>query len=87
MFVNENALTLDPHNFKVLDELEASPDPDAGLYIRARSGKIVKAVIPKYCLAFQTGEGIFFMVLRVNISIGNSNCGQVESGASSRASQ
>jgi hypothetical protein len=87
MFVNENTITLDPFDFKVLDELEASPDPDAGLYIRARSGKIVKAVIPKYCLAFQTGEGICLMGLRVNISIGNSNCGKIESGASSRASE
>ena len=87
MFVNENTITLDPFDFKVLDELEASPDPDAGLYIRARSGKIVKAVIPKYCLAFQTGEGICLMGLRVNISIGNSNRGKIESSASSRASE
>jgi len=63
MFVNENDITFDPLNFKVLDELESSPDPDAGLYIRARSGNIVKAVIPKYCLAFQTGEGICPLVL------------------------
>jgi len=87
MFVDENTITLDPLSFKVLDELEASPDPDAGLYIRARSGKIVKALVPKYCLAFQTGEGIYLMVLRVNISIGNSHCRQVEGSASSRAGQ
>jgi len=58
MFVNESNATLDPLNFKILDELEASPDPDAGLYIRARSGEIVKVAIPKHCLAFQTGEGM-----------------------------
>jgi hypothetical protein len=57
MFVNEEGLNLDPLNFRTLPELEGSPDPDAGLYIRARSGKIVKVAIPKHCLAFQTGEG------------------------------
>jgi hypothetical protein len=57
MFVDERGVEMNPLDFKVLDELEASPDPDAGLYIRARSGKMVKAVIPKHCLAFQTGEG------------------------------
>ena len=87
MFVNENNMTLDPLNFKVLDELESLPDPDAGLYIRARSGRMVKTVIPKYCLAFQTGEGISPIFFPVKISIGNSNCGQVESSTPSRASQ
>ena len=58
MFVNESDTTLDPQNFKILDELETPPDPDSGLYIRARSGKIVKVAIPKHCLAFQTGEGM-----------------------------
>jgi hypothetical protein len=58
MFVNEAHLSFDPHNFELLDELEKSPDPDAGLYIRARSGKMVKVNIPKDCLAFQTGEGL-----------------------------
>ena len=57
MFVDETNVSLDPQKFTILDELESSPDPDAGLYIRARSGKIVKVVIPKHCLAFQTGEG------------------------------
>jgi hypothetical protein len=57
MFVDESNLNLDPVNFTVLNELERSPDPDAGLYIRARSGKIIKITIPKNCLAFQTGEG------------------------------
>jgi len=59
MFVDETNITLNPLEFKVLDELEASPDPEAGLYIRTRSGKIAKAVIPKHCLAFQTGEGLY----------------------------
>ena len=57
MFVNEERESLDPLHFKVLDELHTSPDPDAGLYIRARSGRIVKTIIPKHCLAFQTGQG------------------------------
>jgi hypothetical protein len=57
MFVNETNVVLDPQHFTILDELESSPDPDAGLYIRTRSGKMVKVTIPKHCLAFQTGEG------------------------------
>jgi isopenicillin N synthase-like dioxygenase len=57
MFVDESGVDLNPHHFKILEELETSPDPNAGLYIRARSGKMVKVAIPKYCLAFQTGEG------------------------------
>ena len=31
------------------------PDPAAGLYIRARSGAVVRAAIPPACLAFQLG--------------------------------
>jgi len=58
MFVNEKGCSLDPSRFKVLEELEVSPDPMAGLYIRARSGKMVKVTIPKDCLAFQTGEAL-----------------------------
>lgn len=57
MFVNEKDCSLDPLQFRCLEELDASPDPDAGLYIRARSGQMVKVIIPKNCLAFQTGEG------------------------------
>jgi hypothetical protein len=57
MFVKESGNELDPLRFRQLEELESSPDPDAGLYIRARSGRIVKVAIPKNCLAFQTGEG------------------------------
>jgi hypothetical protein len=57
MFVDETNVSLDPKDFTILDELESSPDPNAGLYIRARSGKMVKVAIPKHCLAFQTGQG------------------------------
>lgn len=39
-------------------ELEKSPDPRAGLYIRDRSGRSVKVAIPADCLAFQTGEAL-----------------------------
>lgn len=41
-----------------LPELPQSPDPAAGLYIRSRTGQIVKVNIPKDCLAFQTGEAL-----------------------------
>ncbi|GAM38119.1 hypothetical protein TCE0_033r08607 [Talaromyces pinophilus] len=41
-----------------LPELPSSPDPKAGLYIRSRTGDIVKVNIPKDCLAFQTGEAL-----------------------------
>ena len=43
---------------KDLSELPQSPDPAAGLYIRSRTGEIVKVNIPKDCLAFQTGEAL-----------------------------
>jgi isopenicillin N synthase-like dioxygenase len=39
-----------------LPELLSSPDPEAGLYILSRTGKIVHVSIPKDCIAFQTGE-------------------------------
>ena len=57
MFVDEMKVILDPLNFRVLDELSTPPDPQSGLYIRGRSGNIVKVSIPRHCLAFQTGEG------------------------------
>lgn len=63
MFVDENNIIFDPLNFRILDELEASPDPHAGLYVRARSGKIAKVSFPKHCLAFQTGEGPRIQIL------------------------
>jgi len=39
-----------------LQELAASPDPEAGLYIKSRTGETVQVKIPRDCLAFQTGE-------------------------------
>ncbi|KAF2401810.1 Clavaminate synthase-like protein [Trichodelitschia bisporula] len=44
--------------FAPLPELDGSPDPKAGLYIRSRSGETVKVGLPKDCLAFQTGEAL-----------------------------
>jgi len=65
MFVRETGVELDPLQFRILDELDSPPDPDAGLYIRTRSGRIIKVAIPKNCLAFQTGEGIGFSTLLI----------------------
>ncbi|XP_004348108.2 hypothetical protein CAOG_04283 [Capsaspora owczarzaki ATCC 30864] len=45
------AMYLDPQH----NEVEC-PDPDAGLYIRSRSGKVVRVSIPADMLAFQMGE-------------------------------
>ena len=39
-----------------LPELDASPDPRSGLYIKSRSAETVQVRIPRDCLAFQTGE-------------------------------
>ncbi|KAJ5586804.1 uncharacterized protein N7459_002569 [Penicillium hispanicum] len=61
MFVDETASppTLDVSSLRTdLPELPQSPDPAAGLYIRSRTGEIVKVNIPKDCLAFQTGEAL-----------------------------
>lgn len=41
-----------------LAELDASPDPAAGLYITSRAGEVVQVKIPRDCLAFQTGEAL-----------------------------
>jgi hypothetical protein len=41
-----------------LPELEASPDPAAGLYIKSRTGQTVHVKIPRDCIAFQTGEAL-----------------------------
>ncbi|KAK4151085.1 hypothetical protein C8A00DRAFT_36282 [Chaetomidium leptoderma] len=41
-----------------LPELEASPDPAAGLYIKSRTGQTVHVRIPRDCIAFQTGEAL-----------------------------
>jgi hypothetical protein len=31
------------------------PDPDSGLYVRSRTGRLIKAVPPPGCLLFQVG--------------------------------
>jgi isopenicillin N synthase-like dioxygenase len=41
-----------------LAELQASPDPEAGLYIKSRTGETVQVKIPRDCIAFQTGEAL-----------------------------
>ncbi|KAL2015599.1 hypothetical protein VTK56DRAFT_5195 [Thermocarpiscus australiensis] len=41
-----------------LPELETSPDPAAGLYIKSRTGQTVQVKIPRNCIAFQTGEAL-----------------------------
>ncbi len=63
MFVDETAHP--PHGPftpsappRPLPELPAAPDPRAGLYIHARTGKETKISIPRDCLAFQTGEAL-----------------------------
>ncbi|KAJ6000514.1 hypothetical protein N7481_000923 [Penicillium waksmanii] len=60
MFLDEEASSpsLPSSAGDVLPELPSSPDPAAGLYIRSRTGQIVKVNIPKDCLAFQTGEAL-----------------------------
>jgi isopenicillin N synthase-like dioxygenase len=42
----------------LLEELPASPDPEAGLYIKSRTGETVQVKIPRDCIAFQTGEAL-----------------------------
>lgn len=47
-----------PEMLQPLDELVASPDPAAGLYIKSRTGETVQVKIPRDCIAFQTGEAL-----------------------------
>lgn len=47
-----------PPSLQPLDELHASPDPAAGLYIKSRTGETVQVKIPRDCVAFQTGEAL-----------------------------
>lgn len=47
-----------PEALRPLDELAASPDPAAGLYIQSRRGETVQVKIPRDCIAFQTGEAL-----------------------------
>ncbi|EAW08259.1 uncharacterized protein ACLA_029920 [Aspergillus clavatus NRRL 1] len=61
MFIDEAATPPSPTSASAaapLPELPCSPDPKAGLYIRSRTGAIVKVNIPRDCLAFQTGEAL-----------------------------
>ncbi|KJR80890.1 uncharacterized protein SPSK_05368 [Sporothrix schenckii 1099-18] len=63
MFVDEAAVdTRVPDGassaLEPLAELDASPDPAAGLYITSRTGDIVQVKIPRDCIAFQTGEAL-----------------------------
>lgn len=59
MFVDESIISPSGSSKTApLSELPSSPDPKAGLYIRSRTGEIVKVNIPKDCLAFQTGEAL-----------------------------
>ncbi|KAG8411521.1 hypothetical protein J3458_015577 [Metarhizium acridum] len=41
-----------------LEELPASPDSSAGLYILSRAGETYQVKIPRDCIAFQTGEAL-----------------------------
>lgn len=47
-----------PEALQPLEELAASPDPAAGLYIKSRTGETVQVKIPRDCIAFQTGEAL-----------------------------
>lgn len=35
-----------------------APDPEVGLYVRARNGEVVKVLIPEEDIAFQVGTGV-----------------------------
>ena len=65
MFIDETAVspavpknvdTTTGASLPPLQELDASPDPEAGLYILSRSGETFQVKIPRDCIAFQTGE-------------------------------
>lgn len=59
MFVDEEAQSsIFSNPFRQLEELDRSPDPQAGLYIKSRTGETTKVNIPRDCLAFQTGEAL-----------------------------
>ncbi|KAK2756151.1 hypothetical protein FQN54_005559 [Arachnomyces sp. PD_36] len=60
MFIDEaaNPPEKSSNTVEPAPELAKSPDPNAGLYIRSRTGNVVKVNIPKDCLAFQTGEAL-----------------------------
>jgi hypothetical protein len=66
MFINETrqiptlpmTYSYNPKYLPTLGELDTSPDPEAGLYIKSRSGETVHVKIPRDCIAFQTGEAL-----------------------------
>ncbi|CZR54833.1 uncharacterized protein PAC_04717 [Phialocephala subalpina] len=66
MFINETrqipaipmGYAYNPKYLPTLGELNASPDPTAGLYIQSRSGETIQVKIPRDCIAFQTGEAL-----------------------------
>lgn len=53
-----SAMFLDDSEYPQMRELDSSPDPGSGLYIRNRRGEVVKVEIPRDCLAFQTGSAL-----------------------------
>ena len=62
MFVNESADTANAKDdTTIIQEFSHSPFPNAGLYIKSRSGSSIKVNIPRDCLAFQTGEALELM--------------------------
>lgn len=64
MFIDEKSVdtavpkdvSLNGASLPPLEELPASPDPSAGLYILSRTGETYQVKIPRDCIAFQTGE-------------------------------
>lgn len=53
-----NITSLTGASLPPLEELPASPDAAAGLYIKSRTGETVQVKIPRDCIAFQTGEAL-----------------------------
>jgi isopenicillin N synthase-like dioxygenase len=65
MFVDEQEFSPSPlpsaskdGSLPPLKEMEAHPDPKAGLWIKDRAGRVTQVHIPRDCLAFQTGEAL-----------------------------
>nr|POF22098.1 hypothetical protein CFP56_36185 [Quercus suber] len=61
MFVDEKVNLPIPQadgSLPPLSELDAHPDPKAGLWIKDRSGRVTQVHIPRDCLAFQTGQAL-----------------------------
>ncbi|CAI5756279.1 unnamed protein product [Candida verbasci] len=52
-----SALFLDESK-SLLHNLDKSPDPESGLYIKNRQGETIKVNIPSNCLAFQSGSAL-----------------------------